>query len=78
MLQVWLGLPILERKRTPSSQPRSKRELDFKSVSGRPMKRLEVEFEAYAKSHSYDSPLVVVVIFFFPTSSYSRPSDTIP
>jgi F-box/WD-40 domain protein MET30 len=72
MLQVWLGLPILERKRTvcfnsspplhphrtPSSQPRSKRELDFKFVSGRSMERLEVEFEAYAQSHSYDSPLV--------------------
>jgi hypothetical protein len=42
----------------PSSQPRSKRELDFKFVSGRPMKRLEVEFEAYVQSHSYDSPLV--------------------
>jgi hypothetical protein len=42
----------------PSSQPRSKRELDFKFVSGRPMKRLEVEFEAYAQSHSYDSPLI--------------------
>jgi F-box/WD-40 domain protein MET30 len=42
----------------PTSQPRSKRELDFKFVSGRPMKRLEVEFEAYTQSHSYDSPLV--------------------
>ncbi|KAJ8586571.1 hypothetical protein M405DRAFT_935305 [Rhizopogon salebrosus TDB-379] len=42
----------------PSSQPRSKRELDFKFVSGRSMERLEVEFEAYAQSHSYDSPLV--------------------
>jgi hypothetical protein len=42
----------------PSSQPRSKRESDFKFVSGRPMERLEVEFEAYAQSHSYDSPLV--------------------
>jgi WD40 repeat protein len=42
----------------PSSQSRSKRELGFKFVSGQPMKRLEVEFEAYAQSHSYDSPLV--------------------
>jgi hypothetical protein len=33
----------------PSSQPRSKRELDFKFVSGRPMKHLEVGFEPYAQ-----------------------------
>jgi F-box/WD-40 domain protein MET30 len=75
MLQVWLGLPILEKKRivrfnssppsfTPashsqsSSRPRFKRELNFKFGSSRPMKRLEVEFEAYAQSHLYDSPLV--------------------
>ncbi|KAJ8597830.1 hypothetical protein M405DRAFT_803308, partial [Rhizopogon salebrosus TDB-379] len=58
------------------SQPRSKWILNFKFVSGRLMKRLEVEFVAYAQSYSYDS--LVVVIFFFPTSSYSRPSDTIP
>ncbi|KAJ8597827.1 hypothetical protein M405DRAFT_927859, partial [Rhizopogon salebrosus TDB-379] len=66
MLQVWLGLPMLEEKHTSSSQPRSKRILNFKFVSGRPMKRLEVEFVAYAQSHSYGS--LVVVIFFFPTS----------
>jgi F-box/WD-40 domain protein MET30 len=41
-----------------SSQPRSKRELNFKFVSDWSMKRLGVEFEAYAQPNSYDSLLV--------------------
>lgn len=41
------------------SSPRQKRELDFEElVSDRPMKRLKVEFEAHAQSHSSHDPLV--------------------
>ncbi|KAJ8587858.1 hypothetical protein M405DRAFT_863426 [Rhizopogon salebrosus TDB-379] len=55
---VHLGATSLCRAAQSSSQPLSKRILNFKFVSGRPMKRLEVEFVAYAQSHSYDIPLV--------------------
>ncbi|KAJ8580054.1 hypothetical protein M405DRAFT_869763 [Rhizopogon salebrosus TDB-379] len=86
MPQVWLGLPILERKHiarfdsfppsfTPSShtppspQPHSKWELDFKFISGRPMKHLEVEFEAYSQLHSYNSLLVSQPLMLLSSSS---------
>ncbi|KAJ8590954.1 hypothetical protein M405DRAFT_860954 [Rhizopogon salebrosus TDB-379] len=63
MPQVWLGLPNLERKRIPSSQSRS--------VQGKclvPLVRQSVGL----------ATIDVVVFFFFPTPSYSRPFNTIP
>ncbi|KAJ8587848.1 hypothetical protein M405DRAFT_863423 [Rhizopogon salebrosus TDB-379] len=69
-----LNATSLCRAAQSSSQPRSKRILNFKFVSGRPMKRLEVEFVAYAQSHSYDIPLVSQPSMSSSSSSQLRPT----